>query len=53
MEGITFVIDRRLASESGQIKVDYQENGVYGGFRITPAQEPPLMSQGEACSCSC
>ncbi len=45
-------MDRRLASEVGHIKVDYVDQGVYGGFRISPAQEPVSVGSGAACSCA-
>ncbi len=49
VEGITYLIDAGLSQVSGEVKVDFVDDGYQQGFLITAAN--PLPGAGEGCSC--
>lgn len=56
-DGLTYVIDKDLSTQSGDVKVDYVDNGWQQGFMLSSAV--PLgggasggcSSSGGSCSC--
>jgi iron-sulfur cluster assembly protein len=53
VEGLTYLINKDLSTQSGAVKVDFIDNGWQQGFSVT--SEKPLFSGESACgtSCSC
>ncbi len=53
MDGLTYLINKELSLQSGNVKVDFIDNGWQQGFTLTP--EKPLASGPSACgsTCSC
>jgi len=52
IDGITYLLDRDLSAQTGQIKVDFVDSGYSKGFAIT--SEKPIggaSSCGSGCSC--
>jgi iron-sulfur cluster assembly protein len=55
-DGLTYVIDKDLSTQSGDVKVDYMDNGWQQGFMLSSTV--PLAGAGGSCgssggSCSC
>jgi Fe-S cluster assembly iron-binding protein IscA len=51
-DGLTFLINKDLASQSGEVKVDFVDTGWQQGFTVT--SEKPVGGGASACgSCSC
>ncbi len=53
-DGLTYLIDKDLSLMSGDVKVDYVDNGWQQGFMLSSAK--PLAGSGGGCgstSCSC
>lgn len=54
VDGLTYLIDKELSGQSGDVKVDFVDNGWQQGFVLSTAN--PLGSGGGSCgstSCSC
>jgi Fe-S cluster assembly iron-binding protein IscA len=54
VDGLTYLIDKELSTQSGDVKVDFVDNGWQQGFVLSTAH--PLGSGGSSCgstSCSC
>jgi len=54
INGLTYLIDKKLAITSGNIKVDFVNNGWKHGFMISTAK--PIITDNGGCnntSCSC
>lgn len=54
VDGLTYLIDKDLSVQSGDVKVDFVDNGWQQGFMLSSAK--PIMSSGGGCgstSCSC
>lgn len=49
-DGITFVVEEKLLTQSGGIKVDFIDNGYRSGFAVT--SNIPLSSKS-SCGSSC
>ena len=47
-EGLTFLIDRELLAECGNVSVDFIDNGNRSGFIITTSK--PLAGVGNGCN---
>ena len=50
IDGLTYLIDKTLASTSGKITVDFVDNGWQQGFTVN--SENPLAGDGASCSTS-
>ncbi|BEQ16320.1 hypothetical protein FAK_33860 [Desulfoferula mesophila] len=50
VDGLTYLIDKDLSSNSGKITVDFVDNGWQQGFTVNA--EKPLVSEGDSCSTS-
>ena len=53
VDGLTYLLDKDLSTQSGGVKVDYVDNGWQQGFVISSTN--PLGDGGGGCgtSCSC
>jgi Fe-S cluster assembly iron-binding protein IscA len=54
VEGLTYLIDKELSTQSGDVKVDFVDNGWQQGFMLSAAN--PLGGGSSSCgstSCSC
>lgn len=52
MEGLTYLIDKELSKQSGDVTVDFVDNGWQQGFMLSTAH--PLGGGGcGSTSCSC
>lgn len=49
VEGLTYVIDKELSVQSGDVKVDFVDNGMQQGFMVSSAN--PVAGQGGGCAC--
>lgn len=49
IDGLTYLIDKELSQQSGDVKVDFVDNGCQQGFMLSSAN--PLASEGGGCSC--
>lgn len=49
VDGLTYLIDKDLSLQCGQVRVDYVDNGHQQGFALSAAN--PLPGAGEGCSC--
>jgi len=50
IDGLTYLIDKDLASTSGKVTVDFVDNGWQQGFTVNA--EKPLAGDGASCSTS-
>jgi iron-sulfur cluster assembly protein len=50
-DGLTYLIDKELSTQSGDVKVDFVDNGWQQGFVLSTAH--PLGSGGSCGSTSC
>ncbi len=54
VDGLVYLIDKELSTQSGDVKVDFVDNGWQQGFILSAAN--PLGGGGGGCgstSCSC
>ncbi len=54
IDGLTYLIDKDLHGKSGDIKVDFVDNGWQQGFSIqssNPIMDPGGSACGSSCSC--
>jgi len=53
VDGLTYLINKELSTQSGDVKVDYVDNGWQQGFSVTSAN--PVGGGASACGsgCSC
>ncbi len=54
LDGLTYLIDKELSQKSGDVAVDYVDNGWQQGFSLSA--QNPLGGGGGSCgsgSCSC
>ena len=51
VDGYTYLISKDLSDKSGDIKVDFVDNGWQQGFNITSSK--PMNSAGSSCGTSC
>lgn len=53
VDGITYLLDKDLSAQTGEIRVDFIDSGYSKGFSIT--SEKPIGGGGGSCGsgCSC
>jgi Fe-S cluster assembly iron-binding protein IscA len=54
VDGLTYLIDKELSLQSGNVKVDFVDNGWQHGFMLSSSK--PIKSNGGDCgssSCKC
>lgn len=57
VEGLTYLVDKGLAALSGDVTVDYVDNGWQQGFMVSSSRPlegggcPSDRGPGESCSC--
>lgn len=51
VDGLTYLIGSDLAAESGEVSIDYLDNGYQQGFVLSSAN--PLAGGGGGCGSSC
>lgn len=49
VDGLTYLIDKELSLQSGEVKIDFVDNGYQQGFMLSSAN--PVAGQGGGCSC--
>ncbi len=51
--GLTYIIDKQLSQITGDVTVDYVDDGMRQGFMLTSAQALPGAGGGCGSGCSC
>jgi iron-sulfur cluster assembly accessory protein len=53
VDGLTYLVDKDLYDQVGEVKLDFVDDGVRQGLLISSEKPLPQMEGGCGCGCSC